>query len=169
MKITVSLDKEGMLPDRFGKFSPESLRRDGNNICSFPISIADIPAGAKSLALSFVDFDSIPVCGFAWIHWAACDIAPSTTQIPENASHSGKFRFTQGSNSCTSRAEETGEDVIRGYIGPCPPDKDHIYTLTVYALDCELGLKPGFLFNEFHWALQGHVLESATLDIPSRA
>lgn len=169
MKIAVSLDKDGMLPDRFGKLSPESLRRGGINFRSFPIAISDVPAGAKSLALSFVDFDSIPVCGFAWIHWTACDIDPATTLVPENASHSGEFPFTQGSNSCTSRADETSEEVIRGYIGPCPPDKDHTYTLTVYALDCELGLKSGFLFNEFYWALQGHVMDKATLNIPSRA
>lgn len=169
MNISVSLDKEGMLPDRFGKYSPAELRRDGNNICSFPISIKDVPEGTKSLALSFVDYDSIPVCGFAWIHWAACDIDPNTKLIPENASHSGEFPFVQGSNSCVSRAEETSEEVIRGYIGPCPPDKDHRYTLTVYALDCELGLKPGFYFNELHWALQGHIVEETSLDIPSRA
>ena len=58
---------------------------------------------------------------------------------------------------------------IRGYIGPCPPDKDHCYTLTVYALDCEMNLQPGFYFNEFHWALQGHILDSVELNILSRA
>lgn len=169
MKISVSFDDEVMLPDRFGKYSPQELRQDGNNICSFPIAIADVPEGTESLALSFVDYDSIPVCGFAWIHWAACDIAPDVSLVPENASHSGAFSFVQGSNSCLSRAEETSEGVIRGYIGPCPPDKDHTYTLTVYALDCKLGLEPGFFFNEFHWALQGHVVEECHLDIPSRA
>lgn len=169
MKISVSLDGEGLLPDRFGKYSPQELRRDGNNICSFPIAVEDVPAGTVSLALSFVDYDSVPVYGFAWIHWAACGIAPGTTLIPENASHDGAFPFIQGSNSCLSRAEETSEEVIRGYIGPCPPDKDHTYTLTVYALDCELALQPGFYFNEFHWALQGHVIDRCHLDIPSRA
>lgn len=169
MKITVPLDKNGMLPDKFGKYSPEELRRDGNNICSFPVQIADVPAGTKSLALALVDYDSIPVCGFAWIHWAACGIDPHTAEIPENASHSGGFSFIQGANSCISRAEETSREVINGYIGPCPPDKDHRYTLTVYALDSELDLEPGFFFNDFHWALQGHVIEARHLDIPSRA
>ena len=114
MKIAIPLDENGMLPDRFGKFSSPELRRDGNNICSFPIEVSGVSEGAKSLALSFVDYDSIPVCGFAWIHWAACEISPDTTLIPENASHSGEFDFVQGSNSCLSRAEETSEAVIRG-------------------------------------------------------
>lgn len=100
---------------------------------------------------------------------AACRVSPDTALIPENASHSGEFSFVQGSNSCLSRAEETSEEVIRGYIGPCPPDKDHRYTLTVYALDCELDLQPGFYFNELHWALQGHILDSDELDVVSRA
>lgn len=96
-------------------------------------------------------------------------MSPDTALIPENASHSGEFSFVQGSNSCLSRAEETSEEVIRGYIGPCPPDKDHRYTLTVYALDCELDLQPGFYFNELHWALQGHILDSEELNVVSRA
>lgn len=169
MKIAIPLDEKGMLPDRFGKYSSPELRRDGNNICSFPIEVSGVPEGAKSLALSFVDYDSIPVCGFAWIHWAACGVSPDTALIPENASHSGEFSFVQGSNSCLSRAEETSEEVIRGYIGPCPPDKDHRYTLTVYALDCELDLQPGFYFNELHWALHGHILDSDELNVVSRA
>ncbi len=168
MKISVPLEG-GLLPDCFGKYSAEELRKDGNNIHSFPIHIEGVPAGAKSLALSFVDYDSIPVCGFAWIHWAACDMDPSTELVPEGASHSGSFGFTQGANSCLSRAEETSTDVINGYIGPCPPDKNHRYTLQVYALDCELGLPEGFYFNDFHWAMDGHVLDSATLNIESRA
>ena len=169
MKAVVPLSEAGQLPDCFGKFSPNEYRREGNNVHSFPIEISEVPAGAKSLALSFVDYDSIPVCGFAWIHWAACGIAPDTPLIPEDASHSGAFSFVQGSNSCLSRADETSEEVIRGYIGPCPPDKDHCYTLTVYALDCELELSPGFYFNELHWAMQGHILDSVGVNVASRA
>lgn len=168
MKISVPLEN-GLLPDRFGKYSAQELRKDGNNINSFPITIEGVPEGTQSLALTFIDFDSTPVCGFTWIHWTACDIDPSTTLIPENASHSGEFTFTQGANSCISRAEETSTDVINGYIGPCPPDKDHVYTLKVMALDCKLGLDTGFYYNELHWAVQGHVLDLAKLDLPSRA
>ena len=49
------------------------------------------------------------------------------------------------------------------------PDSDHRYTLTVYALDCELDLQPGFYFNELHWPLQGHIPDSDELTVVSRA
>jgi len=44
-----------------------------------------------------------------------------------------------------------------------PPDRDHIYELHVYALDCTLDLAPGFLLNELHRAMDGHILDSYTL------
>ena len=53
--------------------------------------------------------------------------------------------------------------------GPYPPDKTHDYTLTVYALDCELGLSEGYFLNEFRRAVRGHVLDEASLELPSRA
>ena len=43
MKIAIPLDENGMLPDRLGKYSSPELRRDGNNICSFPIEVSDVP------------------------------------------------------------------------------------------------------------------------------
>lgn len=168
MDITIPLEG-GYLPDRFGKFSDESLRKDGNSIHSFPFSIEGVPENAVSLAWAFIDYDSTPVCGFTWIHWIACGAPASYKDVPEGASHSGDAPFIQGSNSCVSRAAETSEDVIRGYIGPCPPDKDHRYTLMVYALDTDLGLEEGFYFNELHWAIQGHILASAEVNVMSRA
>ena len=168
MQISVPLE-QGMLPDRFGKYSDESLRRDGNCIHSFPIQIDNIPEDTQSLALAFIDYDSTPVCGFTWIHWIACGIPADTTLIPEGASHDESFTCVQGSNSCVSRAAETHDEVICGYVGPCPPDRDHTYTLRLYALDCELNLSRGFYYNELHWAIQGHVIDEAELNIMSHA
>lgn len=168
MKLIVPLEK-GYLSDRFGKYSAQEFRRDGNNINSFPFELENVPEGTKSLALTFIDYDSTPVCGFTWIHWIACDIPADVREFPENASHGPTFEFTQGSNSCISRAAETSDEVICGYIGPCPPDKDHRYTLRVYALDCVLGLNRGFYYNELHWAMEGHVLAVAEENIWSRA
>ena len=45
----------------------------------------------------------------------------------------------------------------------------HDYTLTVYALDCELDLAEGYYLNEFRRAIRGHVLAEASLELPSRA
>ena len=167
MNISVPLEN-GYLPDEFGKYSDAALRRCGNCVTSFPIRIEGVPTEAETLALAFIDYDSTPVCGFTWIHWIACNIDPSINEIPKNASREG-FQFIQGSNSCVSRADETDADVIAGYIGPCPPDKDHTYTLTVYALDCSLDLPEGFFANELHWAMKDHVIAQSSIDILSRA
>ena len=57
MRIFVGLDN-GLLPDRFGKHAPEAYQLDGHPVRSFPIEIADVPEGARSLALTFLDYDA---------------------------------------------------------------------------------------------------------------
>ena len=59
--------------------------------------------------------------------------------------------------------------VFNRYCGPQPPDKTHLYTLAVYALDSKLDLPEGYYLNEFRRAIDGHVLAKATLEIPSRS
>lgn len=171
MKISTPLTTEGLLPDLYGKFAPEEAMIDGHPIVSFPIDIEDAPVNAVSLALTFVDFDAVPVGGFCWIHWLACDIDPSVTHIPENTSAQGIVPMTQGANSDWSPLAGGCKDprVIHRYAGPYPPDATHLYTLTVYALDCKLDLEEGYFLNEFRHAIHGHVIEKAELEIPSRA
>ena len=170
MRINVKLEN-GLLPDRFGKHARPADRREGFPVRSFPIEIADVPDGAQSLALTFIDFDAVPVGGFVWIHWLACDFAPDIRLIPENASASGSLACTQGRNSNWSPMAHGSTDprVFARYCGPQPPDKTHEYTLTVYALDCTLGLSEGYYLNEFRRAIKGHVLAEATVELPSRA
>ena len=88
MRISVGLDN-GLLPDRFGKHAPEAYQLDGHPVRSFPIEIADVPEGARSLALTFLDYDAVPVGGFCWIHWLACDIAPDTTRERQRLGRAG--------------------------------------------------------------------------------
>ncbi|MGI6105665.1 MAG: YbhB/YbcL family Raf kinase inhibitor-like protein [Raoultibacter sp.] len=170
MRIQIELEN-GMLADKYGKYAPEEHYFEGNPTLSFPFHIADIPAGTKTLALTFLDWDSIPVCGFCWIHWTACNIAANTSFVPENASLSGQIPMTQGLNSdCSSFVGNYSDPrVICRYAGPCPPDKDHRYTLTLYALDTELDLQEGFYLNELLKAMEGHILASAAQHVMSRA
>lgn len=51
----------------------------------------------------------------------------------------------------------------RSYTGPCPPDKEHRYVFTLYALDASLPLQEGASKDEVLAALKGHVLAQATL------
>ena len=170
MRVTVELEN-GLLPDRFGKYAPEEYTGEGNPVRSFPFEVVDVPEGARSLALAFVDWDAIPVGGFCWIHWLACNIAPDATRIPDNASASWAVPCVQGSNSNWSplAGASSNPQVTQRYSGPYPPDKTHVYTLTVYALDCELGLPEGYYLNEFRRAIRGHVLARASVELPSRA
>lgn len=171
MKIAVALEGNGMLADRYGKYAPQDCMTQGHPTCSFPISIEDVPENAASLALTLLDWDAVPVGGFCWIHWTACDIPADVSLIPENASALGSVPMVQGSNSDWSPFAGGWSDprVTRRYVGPQPPDKDHVYTLEVFALDVKLGLPEGFYINELYRAMEGHVLATARFDVPSRA
>ena len=151
--MRVSVELEGnLLSDRFGKYASEADRLEGFPVRSFPIHIEEVPEGAASLALAFIDFDAIPVGGFCWIHWLAC-------------------ACTQGANSNWSPMAHGSLNpaVFNRYCGPQPPDKTHVYTLVVYALDCKLGLSEGYYLNEFRRAIEGHVLAKSVVELPSRA
>lgn len=170
MKVTVPLENDGKLADRFGKHAPAEYTTDGYPTRSFPVAIEGAPEGTVTFALAFLDWDAIPVGGFCWIHWVACDIPGKTSEIPEDASASGSLAMVQGANSNGSPllGEHVGTEITWRYAGPQPPDKDHLYTLEVYALDTRLGLREGFYLNELYRAMDGHILDRATFEIPSR-
>lgn len=170
MKISIPIEN-GMLPDKYGKYASAEFTKYDHAICSFPIKIEDVPAGAQSLALAFFDFDSTPVCGFTWIHWLMCNIDPATKEIPENASQNPEPEWRQGYNSTFGNLADVNNDltVAQAYVGPRPPDMDHTYTLRVFALDTELDLSEGYFVNQLHWAMQGHILETAEVDVVSRS
>lgn len=64
MKVHVATEN-GSLADKYGKQASEEYLRDGVPYVSFPISFENVPENAKSLALTFIDYDSVPVCNFA--------------------------------------------------------------------------------------------------------
>ena len=159
MKITVDLEN-GLLPDKYGKYS--DVKIGGEPCLSFPIKIDDVPKGVKTLALIFIDHDSTPLCGFAWIHWLAANIPADIKVIPENASQNCAFDMIQGENSFPSALKKR-------YGGPMPPDKTHTYTLTLFALDTDLKLSEGFSMQELNAAMEGHILDKAEVQLPSRS
>ena len=170
MKVSIPLEN-GYLPDRHGKYAPADLMVDQHPCVSFPIEISEVPPEAQSLAVTFVDYDAIPVGGFCWIHWLACNIAPETTLIPDNASALESIPMVQGTNSDWSplAGAHTNPAIIQRYAGPFPPDQDHEYTLEVYALNTKLDLEEGYYLNEFRKAIRGHVIEKVELDFMSRS
>ena len=99
MKISLPTEN-GFLPDKYGKYAPAADRKYDHAVCSFPITIEEVPEGTQTLALTFIDYDSTPVCGFTWIHWLMCEIDPNIGVIPEDASQNPQPEWRQGFNSC---------------------------------------------------------------------
>jgi len=168
MKISLALEK-GYLPDKYGKFATDADQYKGQPIVSFPIEISEVPAGAKFLSLSLVDYDAIPVCGFPWIHWTAANI-PVTGLIPENFSQTAPAGVVQGKNSQASPfVGQTDPKIAKRYTGPTPPDRDHSYTLIVTASVKKLELADGFWWNELRDAAELNLLGFAVTLFKSKA
>jgi len=125
---------------------------DGEDI-SPPLAWSGVPEGAKSLALICDDPDA-PMK--TWVHWVIYDIPADTTSLPENLPKS---------ETVLGSAKQGKNDFGRtGYGGPCPPPgKPHRYYFKLYALDTELGLKPGATKRELLRAMEGHVLGEGQL------
>ncbi|WPC16982.1 YbhB/YbcL family Raf kinase inhibitor-like protein [Pediococcus inopinatus] len=170
MRISVPTSN-GLLLDKYGKHADSSDMYNGNPAVSFPIEIQNVPENAKTIAFTLLDFDAVPVSGFPWIHWIGANIPANTTvTIPENASRQNSGNLVQGNNSTAGPlVGETDPLTTRHYVGPTPPDKNHDYTLSIYALDTTLDLKDGFWLNEFYHAAKGHVIDKQKLSIISRA
>ena len=71
--------------------------------------------------------------------------------------------YVQGANSWASVLGKFEIEEASCYGGMAPPNCRHRYELIVYALDTKLNLPRGFRFNDLHFAMQGHVLASASV------
>ncbi len=138
---------EGKMDDRYGMRGAQQA--GGVPTLSLPLSITDAPEGTVCFALRMLDPDSVPLAGYAWVHWLAANYA--TAEWAENASIDSAADMVQGKN-------DFGKT---GYGGPTPPNKPHTYAFTVYALDAPLDLKNGFSQKDFDKALEGHILAEA--------
>ena len=94
---------------------PAKFTCDGANT-SPPLTIAGVPADAKSLALTVEDPDAP---GGTFTHWSTWKIPPSTSSIAE------------GQHVGTEEQNGFGKP---GYGGPCPPSGLHHYVFTLYAM-----------------------------------
>ncbi|KAA8820938.1 YbhB/YbcL family Raf kinase inhibitor-like protein [Bifidobacterium vespertilionis] len=160
-----------VVPDDFAKAAAPEYRVDGIPVVSFPFYIDEIKPGARYLHWEFVDPDSIPVCGFEWIHWSVANLPIDALMYDFNDSHALAIppdfsrqlpamipEAVQGRNSSASKFLGRASDpaVTMRYNGPQPPDKDHEYYLQVWATEKPLpGLNQGFWLNELLHALRG--------------
>ena len=138
MKITSSAFQEGAT-------IPSKFTCDGAD-ASPPLQIADIPSGAKSLAL-IVDDPDAPSGLFT--HWMVWNLSPQTSTVAEGRAPKG----VQGTNDFDKS----------GYGGPCPPSGTHRYYFKIFALDRELDLPSGAKRAQLDAAMKGHVVAQGEL------
>jgi Raf kinase inhibitor-like YbhB/YbcL family protein len=96
------------------------------------------PEGTRSFAVSITDPDLPEAFNFprSFAHWLVYNIPASVRELPEGAS---------GNAMLPAGAVELNSDFVtfkipgfgRGYGGPWPPDRQHRYFFTVYALKAE--------------------------------
>ncbi len=129
---------------------PARYTCDGRDI-NPPLTIADVPKEAKSLALILDDPDVPPEVrpDRNWDHWIVWNIPPNTAQIAEAEAPKGVI----GRNSWGKSA----------YGGPAPPDREHRYFFKLFALDTKLDLPPSAGKPELEKAMQGHVVAKTEL------
>ena len=165
MDIVMNLEN-GRLPDAYGKYADPADCHGWSCRRSFPFEVTGIPAETKALAIVFLDWDSTPVCGFPWIHWTAYANGPfdGAFALADDASRQGAEGLMQGYNSAAKSEPERGT----GYVGPCPPDADHTYTLRIVALDAPIDLEAPFWANQLVSAGRGHILAEARIDMIGR-
>jgi Raf kinase inhibitor-like YbhB/YbcL family protein len=113
------------------------------------LNFSGVPANTKQLVLTMHDPDVpktlMPSGNFD--HWMVWDIAPAGKGIAEGAG------AKMGMNG-------TGKE---GYIGPCPPDREHRYFFRLYAVDIPL---TGKMFKDraaVEDAIKGHILAQSEL------
>lgn len=129
---------------------PKEFTCDGPGI-SPPLTINDVPAGAKSLVLIMDDPD-VPKhlrADGMWDHWVVFNIPPNTKEIPKGQEPQGVHGTGTGGN--------------KKYHGPCPPDREHRYFFKLSALDTTLNLQEGATKAQVEKAMQGHILAKAEL------
>ncbi len=145
MKLTSTAFQEG------GSI-PAKYTCEGPNV-SPPLAWEAAPPGTKTVALIADDPDAPHG---TWVHWVLYDLPANATELAED---------TPKTQYLTGGAKQGLNDFKHlGYGGPCPPPgKPHRYFFKIYALDAELGLKPGASKKDVEGAMQKHILAQGQL------
>ncbi len=110
------------------------------------LEIHNVQKQTRSLAL-IVDDPDVPLTirkDGIWVHWVLYNL-PSTTTV-----------LLEGTKIGTSGINTSGE---KGYMGPCPPDREHRYFFKLYALDIETDFEIGLSKDEFLVKVDKHVID----------
>ena len=106
------------------------------------------PDGTESLALIMDDPDAMGAVGKVWVHWVVWNLT----------------WFADGKPSWGRPTKQGMTDFGEvGYGGPAPPDKRHTYVFKLYALDTDLDLPDKSTKADVEKAMEGHIVDQATL------
>ncbi|MPQ45219.1 YbhB/YbcL family Raf kinase inhibitor-like protein [Clostridium tarantellae] len=161
---------KGIFEDKYGSRGVQKIKN--MPIFSIPVEWSRGPCSTVSYAITLIDYDAIPVIGFPWIHWTVANIPCYICSIKENVSRKSNC-FIEGVNSFSEDYlvklndiqdfRVSKKDAI-GYGGFAPPDKPHVYTLKVYALNTKLNLTKGFFYNDMLKSMKNRVLAEGTFE-----
>lgn len=118
---------------------------EGDNL-NPQLAWAGAPAGTASFAIIMTDLSAGD-----FLHWSHADIPATVTEVEAGGAESlagvgGHLAVAEGS-----------------YFGPCPPDPDHSYVFTIYALDTTLGLEAGYRIADLRSQLESHTLAETSI------
>lgn len=121
-----------------------------------PLQWRDLPANTKSLVLIVDDPDAPDPAApkMTWVHWVLYNLPPDAAGLPEGVTSAG---LPAGTREGLNDWQRTG------YGGPCPPIGRHRYFHKLYALDTVLPDLGCATKADVERAMQGHVLDTATL------
>ena len=129
-----------------GEIPRECGYKNGNKVPS--LTVSGVPEGVESLALIMDDPDAMEAVGKVWVHWVVWNL----TWFAD-----GKPHWDRPTKQGMTDFGEVG------YGGPAPPDKRHTYVFKLYALDCKLDLPDKSTKADVEKAMEGHIVDLATL------
>ncbi|MBI1954355.1 MAG: YbhB/YbcL family Raf kinase inhibitor-like protein [Proteobacteria bacterium] len=127
---------------------PAKYTCNGEDI-SPPLKWGEYPLHTKSFVLICDDPDAPKG---TWDHWVLYNIPENCHSFPENMT-----LLPSGTQEGMNSWGKTG------YGGPCPPDREHRYFFTLYALDTLLSFPKTPKKQDIEKAMKGHILAEATL------
>lgn len=170
IKFDKAIYEEEYLVNKYSKYADEEYKSEGIPFVNFPFNVEEVGTKNKYLSWILIDHDSNPVVNFSWIHWlvANYELDSSFVSIPELL-YKAEKQYTRGNNSFSCPlANVSDKKVYLNYGGPTPPDKDHVYTLKVYAHPQKLDVSDGFFYNELITELEKSSFEVASAKILAR-
>ena len=135
---------QGQLPET-AKATAFGGQCEGDNI-SPALAWENAPEGTQSFAITMIDLSSSD-----FVHWQKINIPTSVTSVS-----------TGGADALEGISGINGNGTF-DYFGPCPPDDEHTYLFTIYALDTTIDLPEGFTIGFAKNAFEDHILGQATL------